>query len=87
MSARAVAVGRVQGVFYRDTVRRAAVEHDVAGAAINRDDGTVSIVLEGERVGVEAVLAVAREGSSSALVESLEIEWTEPAGLTSFMVR
>ena len=41
VACRAVVHGRVQGVFFRDTVRRAARTRDVAGWAANREDGTV----------------------------------------------
>ena len=32
--------GRVQGVFFRDSLRRAAEREGVSGWAANRDDGT-----------------------------------------------
>jgi len=38
--------GRVQGVFFRDSVRRAARAAGVAGWAANRADGTVEAVFE-----------------------------------------
>jgi len=40
--------GRVQGVFFRDTLRRLAERHGVVGWARNTPDGTVEAVLEGE---------------------------------------
>ncbi|MFY9468853.1 MAG: acylphosphatase [Solirubrobacterales bacterium] len=86
VAARAIARGRVQGVFYRDTVRRAALEHGVRGSAINRADGTVALTLEGGRSAVHAVLAAAREGSRAAVVDALDIEWVEPCGVQSFVV-
>ena len=43
--------GRVQGVFYRAFVGAAAERHGVAGRAVNRDDGTVAVHLEGDAVG------------------------------------
>ena len=39
--------GRVQGVFFRDTMRRRAESRGVAGWVRNRGDGTVEAVLEG----------------------------------------
>lgn len=82
--AHAVARGRVQGVFYRDTVRRAAVDRGVSGSAVNEPDGSVSIVLEGPRTEVEAVIETARRGSAGARVDELLVEWREPAGLSGF---
>lgn len=86
VSARAVAEGRVQGVFYRDTVRRAAVSLGVAGSAINRPDGSVLMVLEGPRPAVDAVIRRAREGSPAARVDRLDVEWIEPAGARGFTI-
>ncbi len=39
--------GRVQGVWFRDSVRRIATEHGVSGWAENLPDGSVEVVLEG----------------------------------------
>ncbi|MFT4048713.1 MAG: acylphosphatase [Solirubrobacterales bacterium] len=79
-----IAHGRVQGVFYRDTIRRAAVEFGVAGSAVNIPDGRVECHFEGTRADVEAMIEVAREGSSSASVRELRVSWSEPTGLTGF---
>lgn len=86
LAARAIAHGRVQGVFYRDTVRRAAFEHGVCGSAFNRPDGSVEMLLEGSRTAVDAVLDIAREGSSASVVDSVSVEWIEPTGAQSFTV-
>jgi acylphosphatase len=79
--------GRVQGVFFRDSVRRTALEHGVSGWAENRSDGSVEAVLEGEPDAVRAVAAFCREGPSHARVDRVE-EHAEPAeGLRRFEVR
>lgn len=82
--AHAIAHGRVQGVFYRDTMRRAAELHGVSGSAVNRADGTVECYFEGSRESVEAMIDVAREGSSASDVSMLEVEWIAPTGATGF---
>ncbi|MBA2298902.1 MAG: acylphosphatase, partial [Actinobacteria bacterium] len=43
----------VQGVFFRETVRRRALAGKVAGYVRNRPDGSVEAVFEGERDAVE----------------------------------
>ena len=53
---RVVVHGRVQGVFFRDTVRRAARDRGVAGWVRNRRDGAVEAVFEGEPDAVEALV-------------------------------
>jgi acylphosphatase len=84
---RAVVHGRVQGVFYRDTVRRAAQQRSVAGWAANRSDGTVEVWLEGEQDAVESMLRVLRSGPPRAEVERVEVDEAEPQGLESFETR
>ena len=44
---RVVARGRVQGVFFRDSVQRLAERNGVAGWVRNNRDGTVEAAFEG----------------------------------------
>jgi acylphosphatase len=83
---RVVAYGRVQGVFFRDTIRREARERDVAGFARNRADGAVEAVFEGAAADVESMLALCRDGPGRASVERLEVSQEEPAGASGFDV-
>jgi len=87
VACRAVVHGRVQGVFFRDTVRRAARTRDVAGWAANREDGTVEVWLEGERDAVDSMLRVLNVGSQGAAVERVDVEDVEPQGLRGFQTR
>jgi acylphosphatase len=82
--ARVVAHGRVQGVFYRDTIRRAAELRGVGGSAVNLPDGTVECHFEGFKPPVEEMIIVARNGSRGSDVERVDVEWTEPEGIDSF---
>lgn len=84
--ARVIARGRVQGVFYRDTIRRAAITHGVSGSAVNRADGSVECHFEGSRAAVEAMIEAARAGSDHASVDELEVDWLESAGLVGFEI-
>jgi acylphosphatase len=83
---RVIVSGRVQGVFFRDTVQRAASARGVAGTVTNRDDGRVEAVFEGEPDAVEALIDVARAGPDRAVVEDVEITEEEPEGLQGFRV-
>jgi acylphosphatase len=79
--------GRVQGVWFRDSVRRTAAERGVSGWAENRSDGSVEAVLEGEPDAVRAVAAFCRQGPRHAQVDRVE-EREEPAeGLRGFEIR
>ena len=83
---RVVARGRVQGVFFRETTRRAAEEQGVAGWVRNRADGAVEAVLEGEEAAVEHVLEVMRSGPPGAVVERVDASEEEPLGEQGFRV-
>ena len=84
---RVVAHGRVQGVFFRDTVSSEAESRGVAGWVTNRDDGTVEAVFEGDRDAVEAMVDLCGSGPESADVADLESGEEEPEGLSGFEVR
>lgn len=84
---RAVAHGRVQGVFFRDSTRREAERRGVAGSARNTAGGTVEVVLEGPAEAVDAMLEFLRAGPGHASVSRLEVADEEPAGLSGFSVR
>ena len=79
--------GFVQGVFFRDTVRRAAVAAGVAGWVRNNRDGTVEAALEGDPVAVERMVEVCRRGPPGARVDRVDVHDEEPEGLAGFGVR
>jgi acylphosphatase len=66
--------GRVQGVFYRDSMRREAQGLSVSGWVRNRSDGTVEAVVQGEPGAVDAIVRWAQRGPSRAQVERVDIE-------------
>ena len=84
---RVVAHGRVQGVFFRDTVRRRADAAGVAGWVANRPDGAVEAVFEGEPAAVAALVELCRHGPRRAEVTGFECKDEEPQGVEGFMVR
>ena len=84
---RVVVRGHVQGVFFRDSTRRLAERHAVAGWVRNNADGTVEAVLEGRPGDVERLVAFCREGPRGAVVEAAEVSDEEPEGIHGFTVR
>jgi acylphosphatase len=84
---RVTVTGRVQGVFFRDSLRQRARSHDVAGWATNRVDGAVEAVFEGEPDAVERLVEFARSGPRQAEVDSVDVREEEPEGLTGFEIR
>jgi acylphosphatase len=82
-----VVSGRVQGVFFRDTMRRRAESAGVAGWVRNTPEGDVEAVFEGEPEAVERMVGFSRRGPKRAEVASVEVVDEEPAGLAGFEVR
>jgi acylphosphatase len=78
--------GRVQGVFFRDTLRRRAESRGVAGWVSNRGDGTVEAVLEGRESDIEALIGFCRQGPARAEVEHVDVSPEPPEGLAGFRI-
>jgi acylphosphatase len=78
--------GRVQGVFFRNTMQREAQHLAVFGWVRNRSDGTVEAVVQGEHHAVDAIVRWAHRGPELAHVEKVEIETSE-GDYTSFEFR
>ena len=65
--------GRVQGVFFRESMWREAVKLGVNGWVRNRHDGSLEAMLQGEAAQVETLISWARRGPAAAQVESMDI--------------
>ena len=87
MRRRVVVHGRVQGVFFRDSLRRLAEREGVSGWARNTSEGTVEAVFEGEPNGVERLVSFARTGPPDASVDAVDVSEEEPEGLSGFSIR
>jgi acylphosphatase len=83
---RVIVHGYVQGVFFRDSVRRRAEAAHVAGWVRNNRDGTVEGVFEGEPADVERLVAFCRRGPRGAEVERVEVFDEDAEGLDGFAV-
>ncbi len=60
--------GQVQGVYFRRTCRRMALDHGVSGWVRNLPDGRVEAVFEGPAADVHRLLDWARRGPHLAVV-------------------
>ena len=77
----------MQGVFFRDSVRREAQRRGVAGWARNCSDGTAEAVFEGEDEAVDAMVAFVRGGPGHAEVSDVDVASEDPEGLSGFGIR
>jgi acylphosphatase len=84
---RVIVHGRVQGVGYRESCRRAADLNRVKGWVRNCRDQTVEAVFEGDRDAVDAVLTWCQLGPPAARVDRIDL-FDEPLeGERVFRVR
>lgn len=84
---RFVARGTVQGVFFRDSVRRKAERMGVAGWVVNRSDGAVEGAFEGREEAVGTMIEFCRSGPGESTVDSLDTSDEQPEGVQGFEIR
>jgi acylphosphatase len=83
---RVVVHGLVQGVWFRESVRRRAAGLGVAGWVRNNRGGSVEAVFEGEPDAVGSLVRFAHEGPRGACVDRVDVHEEQPEGLTGFRV-
>lgn len=74
---RLVIHGRVQGVFFRESMRIEAQRLGIAGWVCNRRDGTVEAVVHGAPQAVERITQWAHRGPEDAVVSSVDVSPAE----------
>ena len=75
--------GRVQGVWFRESMRAEALRLNVTGWVRNTPDGTVEAVVQGEDAAVDALIEWAHRGPPQARVDRIESVPVETNGLFS----
>ncbi|MDB5195179.1 MAG: acyP [Parcubacteria group bacterium] len=76
----AIVSGRVQMVMFRDFVQRKASGLRLVGEVRNLKDGTVEVIVEGERAKLEKLLGKLHEGPLLARVEHVSVSWLPATG-------
>lgn len=84
---RLVMRGRVQGVWFRESMRLEAESLGVAGWVRNRLDGTVEAHVEGPAGAVDALVRWAHRGPEAAHVTAVDQDEVPAAGLDRFEKR
>jgi acylphosphatase len=83
---RLVVHGRVQGVFFRESMRLEAERLGVHGWVRNRRDGTVEAAIEGTPEAVDSLLKWAQRGPEDARVTGVDVS-EDPGTYSSFEKR
>ncbi|MHA7602412.1 acylphosphatase [Alicycliphilus sp. T452] len=73
--------GRVQGVYYRQSMSEAAHRLGVRGWVRNRRDGSVEALAAGPAPAVQALIDWARAGPPAARVERVDVQEADAAQL------
>ncbi|MGI9032356.1 MAG: acylphosphatase [Acidimicrobiales bacterium] len=84
---RVVVVGRVQGVFFRDSCRRRARAAGVKGWVRNTAGGALEAWFEGPETAVDELVSWCRSGPRQAGVEEVDVYEETPASHDEFRVR
>ncbi len=79
--------GRVQGVGFRYTAERIALDLGLVGTVINLPDGRVELICEGDKLPIEELLFKIRQSSLGPYIRKETVKWEEPTRLyTDFSV-
>ena len=69
--------GRVQGVYYRDSMRQRARQLGVKGWVRNCSDGSVEAIVCGTPEAVAAIIEWAKQGPTAAKVSDVRVKEAE----------
>ncbi len=78
--------GLVQGVFFRDFIKKSADRLAVKGFVRNIEDGRVEVVIEGEVDNVNAMTEICRRGSPHSHVKRIDIKDEKFQNFTQFKI-
>ncbi len=67
--------GRVQGVFFRSSMRGRAAKLELTGWVRNLPDGSVEAVVEGPKDKVDELIRWAHRGPPLARVDKVDVKW------------
>ena len=78
--------GRVQGVFFRDSTRKKAMEFGVNGYAKNLTDGSVEVMVSGDDQAVNALCEWLWQGPPLSNVSQVVCEESECQAVKGFVI-
>ena len=82
-----VVSGRVQGVFFRDNIRKKARELGLTGYARNLADGTVEVVAEGDEEKINELLSFIKRDPGASRVTGIKVKHKESENFKNFEIK
>jgi len=79
--------GKVQGVFYRKSTRKQALELNLKGWVRNMDNGDVEIEAEGDEKTIREFIQWCTKGPEKAHVTEVLEEWVPLKGFSDFNIK
>ena len=76
--------GRVQGVWFRESTRREAIQLGIAGHAINLPEGTVEVLAVGSPEALGVLETWLHSGPPMARVTKVDVAHTDVTEVTGF---
>lgn len=77
MQARIFILGFVQGVGFRQFVKKNARDLKLKGYVQNTSDGRVEVVAQGSKKNVQTLIKICEKGPFFSEVKSIQAEWEE----------
>ncbi|HSW47486.1 MAG TPA: acylphosphatase [Candidatus Saccharimonadales bacterium] len=77
MQAHIFVSGHVQGVWYRQFVKKTSTKLGLTGWVRNLEDNRVEVVLQGKKETVKQMIKLCHDGPPLAEVKSVDVEWEE----------
>ncbi|MDG6906331.1 MAG: acylphosphatase [Nitrososphaerota archaeon] len=79
--------GKVQGVFFRASMKRVAEECELVGWVRNLEDGRVESLVQGRWTDIQRILEWCKTGPRNAAVSKVEVKKVNPqADLRNFSI-
>ena len=80
-------IGKVQGVFYRQSTQEKAKALGITGIVKNLPDGNVQIMATGNPDQLDELVSWCEQGPSRAVVTSVQVEKLSPQTYSNFTIQ
>lgn len=86
MQAHVLILGFVQGVGFRQAVKRKAKSLGLVGWVKNLPDGRVEAVVNGEKDAIQELIKIIEKGTFFSDVKSVQVEWEKEESFEDFTI-